>query len=146
MNTKLIFGAAAIAASMSAAASMATAKPLFINPAINCAITNTCPPPKPIFVPVKPIKILPLPMPPAPKPQGPNFNVNLDLGGGYSDDYSDGISCGEGRSIVRHHGFRRVHAVDCSGDTFTYEARKHGQLFDVDVNMDGDIVDISSAY
>ena len=144
MNTKFIFAAAAIAVSMSAASSMATAKPIFFNPIINCAITNTCPPPKPIFMPIKPINmpILPLPMP---KPQGPNLNLNVDLGGGYDGGYNDGISCGEGRSIVRHHGYKKVHAVDCSGDVYTYAAKKHGQFFDIDVDMSGEIVDVSDA-
>ena len=146
MNTKLIFAAAAIAVSMGAASSMAFAKPIFYNPAINCAITNTCPtkpifvPVKPIFIPIKPIN-MPLPMPPQPK--GPDFNLNVNLDGG--SQYDNGISCGEGRSIVRHHGYRKVHAIDCSGDVYTYAAKKHGQLFDVDVDMNGDIVDVSDA-
>jgi hypothetical protein len=56
--------------------------------------------------------------------------------------YDDGISCGEGRSIVRHSGFRNVHTIDCNSDVFTYSAQKHDQLFKVFVNSDGDIVHV----
>ena len=95
------------------------------------------------------MKILPFPMPlppaPAPKPKGPDFNVNVDLG--EDGDYVDGnISCGEGRNIVRHHGFRKVHAVDCSGDTYTYTGKKHGEMMDIEVSLDGHILDVSSSY
>jgi hypothetical protein len=55
-----------------------------------------------------------------------------------------GISCGEGRSIVRHNGFRRVRAIECSGDVFQYSAfsRRNGRAT-VSVNMDGDIVKVN---
>ena len=143
MNTKTIFAAATVAVSLVTFSTLATAKPILIT---NCVITNTCTPIlKPIYIPNKPILnpiILPLPMPPQPK--SPDFNIDVNLGGG--GNYNDGISCGEGRSIVRHRGYKKVHAIDCSGDTFTYAARKHGQLFEVDVNMNGIIVDVSSSY
>jgi hypothetical protein len=57
-----------------------------------------------------------------------------------------GISCRDGRNIVKQRGFRRVHAVDCSGDTFSYEGKKHGELYEISVNMRGDIVSVDSAY
>jgi hypothetical protein len=57
------------------------------------------------------------------------------------DEY--GISCGEGRQIVRQHGFRRVRPIDCSGDIFKYssDSRRYGPAT-VLVNMDGEIVDV----
>ena len=152
LKTSIIL-ASTVAISLSAFSSFASANPLQLKPIIlNCHVTNTCPILKPLPFPVKPInlppvKVLPFPMPlpPAPKPPGPNINVNLDMG--YNGDYGDGsISCGEGRSIVRHHGFRKVHTVDCSGDTYTYTGKKHGQMMDIEVNMDGRIVDVSSSY
>jgi hypothetical protein len=141
-----------VAISLGAFSNIASAQPLNLKPIMNCNITNTCPIMKPLPFPLKPVnmppvKILPYPLLPAPmpKPPSPNFNVNVDLGD--NGDYGDGsISCGEGRSIVRHHGFRKVHAVDCSGDTYTYTGRKHGEMMDIEVSLDGHIVDVSSSY
>ena len=141
-----------VAISLGAFSNIASAQPLNLKPIMNCNITNTCPIMKPLLFPLKPVnmppvKILPYPLPPAPmpKPPSPNFNVNVDLGD--NGDYGDGnISCGEGRSIVRHHGFRKVHAVDCSGDTYTYTGKKHGEMMDIEVSLDGHIVDVSSSY
>ncbi len=142
MFKKTVITAAAIAFSFTAFSTISNAKPNFVIQ--NCALLNTCPIVKPFPIIPKPIN-LPLPTPPA--PQSPGINVNLDLGGQSSGDYGDGsISCGEGRSIVRHHGFKKVHAVDCSGDTFSYQGKKHGQMMDIEVSMDGQIVDVSSAY
>jgi hypothetical protein len=163
MFKKTLILASAITFTMGTFSTFALANPLGQGGPIllNCKVTNTCPilkpfPMKPVPINVPPFKKLPFPLPmplpnpPAPKPQGPDINVNLDLGGGYNGGgydggYDDGISCKEGRSIVRHHGFKKVRAIDCSGDTFTYAARKHGQPFTIDVNMDGDIIDVSDA-
>jgi hypothetical protein len=106
-----------------------------------CTIKNNCPPP--------------LPAPPMPKPKhkGPDININLGFdgngygGGGYGNGgYGNGwgISCGEGRSILRHRGYHAVHKLDCSGSVFAYSAIKHGQAFEVDVNRKGHIVDVSA--
>jgi hypothetical protein len=57
-----------------------------------------------------------------------------------------GISCRDGRNIVKQRGFRRVRVVDCSGNTFSYEGKKHGELYEISVNMRGDIVSVDSAY
>jgi hypothetical protein len=57
-----------------------------------------------------------------------------------------GISCRDGRNIVKQHGFRRVHAVDCSGDTYSYTGRRHGEMMDIEVSLDGHILDVSSSY
>ena len=76
---------------------------------------------------------------PASMPSGSNVDP-----GDYENASDDGISCGEGRSIVRHSGFRKVHAIDCSSDVFTYSAKKHDQSFKVFVNSDGYIVHVSN--
>lgn len=80
---------------------------------------------------------------PAPQPSGSAIDANVDPGD-YENNNHYGISCGEGRSIVRHSGFRKVHAMDCSSDVFTYSAKKHDQLFKVYVNAKGYIVHVSN--
>ena len=138
MFTKALIIGTAIAVSAISFSTFASAKPPLKPIFINCAILGTCPIVKP----------LPFPLPPAPTPvpSGPDFNLNVNLGGGgYGGDYgSDGISCGEGRTIVHQHGFKHVHTMDCSGDVFAYSAFKKGQSVEVDVNADGHIVDVSS--
>jgi hypothetical protein len=57
------------------------------------------------------------------------------------DEYR--ISCGEGRRIVRQSGFRRVRAIDCSGNTYRYNASSRDGRVTVLVNMDGDIVRVN---
>jgi hypothetical protein len=53
-------------------------------------------------------------------------------GGGYygpsyhAPVYRHRISCGRAISIVRHSGFYRVRAVDCSGRRFTFHAKRNG--------------------
>lgn len=170
MNTKLIIASAAIAFSMGSASTIANSSPLGI-----CAVGTTCyaqkgymalgrvkPGPKALGrvnlppvalgkVPLPPVDLPPLvigqPAPaPMPQPSSPNIDPNIYLGGGYDNSYDDGISCGEGRSIVRHSGFRKVRAIDCSSDVFTYSAKKHNQLFKVYVNADGNIVHVSNLY
>lgn len=79
---------------------------------------------------------------PAPQPSGSAIDASVDPGDFENSNY-DGISCGEGQSIVRHSGFRKVHAMDCSSDVFTYSAKKQDRLFKVFVNMDGYIVHVS---
>ena len=156
MNTKLIF-AAAVAASLVTLSTVANAKPFHppALPGFNCVQMHTCLPVKPALNPsvnfdpgvVHP-SLIPIVKPVAPQPNGPGFHVNLNLGGGgyngVSYDGGDGISCGQGRSIVRHHGFKHVHTMDCSGDTYAYSAFKHGQSVEVDVDSGGSIVDVSS--
>ena len=56
------------------------------------------------------------------------------------------ISCREGRNIVRHRGFRRVHPIDCNGNEYSYEGQRRGRLFEISVNLNGDIVSIDRAY
>ena len=57
----------------------------------------------------------PVPAPaPAPQPSGSNVDP-----GDYENASNDGISCGEGRNIVRHSGFNKVRALECISDVFT---------------------------
>ena len=137
MFTKALIIGTALAVSAVSFSTFAAAKMPLKPILINCTILGTCPIVKPLP--------FPLPPAPAPAPSGPDFNVNLDLGGGYGGGHGgDGISCGEGRSIVRHHGFKHVHTMDCTGDVFAYSAMKHGHSVEVDVGMGGNIVDVSA--
>lgn len=82
----------------------------------------------------------PVPAPaPAPQPSGSNVDP-----GDYENASNDGISCDEGRNIVRHSGFRKVRAIDCSNDVFSYSAKKLDQRVKVYVNADGNIVHVSN--
>ncbi len=65
-------------------------------------------------------------------------------GGVWVDVNNDGISCAEGRAIVRQEGYRQVRAVDCSGEIYRYNAysRSEGRVT-VLVNMDGDIIRVN---
>jgi hypothetical protein len=56
---------------------------------------------------------------------------------------SFGISCGDGRNVVRDAGFHRVSAYDCSAPTYGYKAWRDGEMFKVKVNYRGRII---SAY
>ena len=147
MNTKLIF-AAVVAASFVTLSTVANARPpIHLLPGADCVQLNTCPQlHKPGQIHFK-YDNQPAVAPVAPQQNGPDFHVNLNLGdGGYNGaSYgSDGISCSQGRSIVRHHGFKNVHTMDCSSDTYAYSAFKHGQSVEVDVDSGGSIVDVSS--
>lgn len=64
----------------------------------------------------------------------------IDIGGSHW-----GISCGQGRNIVRNSGYRRVRVIDCSGRKFTYSGTRHGEVFGVVVNRRGRIVDVFEA-
>ena len=53
------------------------------------------------------------------------------------------VSCGEGRAIVDDSGFYRVRTIECSGRTYTYAARRHGDVFRVALNSrTGEIVSV----
>lgn len=39
------------------------------------------------------------------------------------------LSCGEARRIVRNHGYRRVRAIDCSGNRYTFHAMRGGEWY-----------------
>ncbi len=54
----------------------------------------------------------------------------------------DGMSCRTGKRVVRSAGFNEVDAYDCSAPTYGYTAWKHGDMFKVRVNYQGDIVSV----
>ncbi len=104
----------------------------------------------------------------APAKAGSNVDFNIGLGFGdgfypdgpgygYEDDYPHfihhghhprprpmyyGVSCGDGRDIVREAGFRRVTAFDCSAPTYGYKAWRDGDLYKVNVSYNGRIISV----
>jgi hypothetical protein len=57
-----------------------------------------------------------------------------------------GVSCNTGRNIVRRAGFNSVRAYDCSAPTYGYKAWRDGDLFQVKVNYQGDIISARPIY
>lgn len=47
--------------------------------------------------------------------------------GYYQEDY--GVSCGQGRRIVRNSGFYNVQTIECDGQNFKYEAERRGRTY-----------------
>jgi hypothetical protein len=103
------------------------------------------PPPAPAG-PIVVVDPVPFPRPPIEPPHRPHHpqHPNPWADNGDDEDSYDGITCGEGRRIVKHSGFKNVKALDCSGEIYKYKAfnRKHGPAT-VFVNMDGDIVRVN---
>jgi hypothetical protein len=61
-------------------------------------------------------------------------------------EYS-GISCDDGSQAVRDIGFRKVRAIDCSGQRYTYKARRHGDNFIVKVSSrNGNVISVQQAW
>lgn len=57
------------------------------------------------------------------------------------------ISCNDGTQAVRDIGFRKVRAIDCSGRSYTYKARRHGNPFVVEVSSrNGRILSVERAW
>jgi hypothetical protein len=57
-----------------------------------------------------------------------------------------GISCSEGRSVVREAGYEGVRAYRCGGPTYGYRAWRDGERYQVQVNRNGDIVSERPVY
>jgi hypothetical protein len=78
----------------------------------------------------------------------------------YADDYGyrprhrphrfvstySGVSCSGGANILRRAGFRGVEADDCSAPTYSYQAWRHGEQFDIQVSSRGRIISVDPAY
>ncbi len=62
-------------------------------------------------------------MPVATAPAQAGVNIDINIGG------KNRISCGRGARIVEDYGFYRVRARDCSGSSYTYLGRRHGDTF-----------------
>lgn len=57
-----------------------------------------------------------------------------------------GVSCSTGASIVRNAGYRGVEAFDCSAPVYGYQARRHGQDYEIRVSSRGRIISVDEAY
>ena len=57
-----------------------------------------------------------------------------------------GLSCASAGNVVRAAGFRGVQATDCSRPVYSYEAWKRGEIFRVNVSMNGRIVAVEPIY
>jgi hypothetical protein len=57
-----------------------------------------------------------------------------------------GINCGQGRNILRQHGFHNVQAYRCQGPVYGYQAWKQGEFYRVSVNFRGQVVSVDPAY
>jgi hypothetical protein len=103
------------------------------------------PHPLPPEVGIPPVVVIDPPIGPRPPIEPPHHNWPNGPDHGQWDDNQDeyGISCREGRSIVRHSGFRHVKSVDCSGNIYRYNATSRDGRVTVLVNMDGDIVRVN---
>jgi hypothetical protein len=89
-----------------------------------------------------PVQTEPPRIPTEPPHRRPHHDNPYEHDWDYVDQY--GISCQEGRSIVRHSGFRHVRATDCSGDVYSYTAdSRRGGRATVLVNMDGEIIRVN---
>jgi hypothetical protein len=56
------------------------------------------------------------------------------------------VSCSGGANILRRAGFRGVEADDCSAPTYSYQAWRHGEQFDIQVSSRGRIISVDPAY
>jgi hypothetical protein len=64
----------------------------------------------------------------------------------FEDTYFSGVSCSGGASILRRAGFRGVEADDCSAPTYSYQAWRYGEQFDIQVSSRGRIISVDPAY
>ena len=62
---------------------------------------------------------------------------------GYGLSASHRIDCGDGRAILRDHGFSTIRPVECRGGIYTYLGHRHGDSFRVLVSAkSGRIVNV----
>jgi hypothetical protein len=64
----------------------------------------------------------------------------------FVDTYVSRVSCDGGANILRRAGFRGVEADDCSAPTYSYQAWRHGEQFDIQVSSRGRIISVDPAY
>jgi len=71
---------------------------------------------------------------------GPGYGPGYYGGGyyghrhGYRPHYGYRMSCGKARRKIRHRGFYRIRAVDCSGSRYTFKAKRHGSWYKIRLN------------
>jgi hypothetical protein len=68
----------------------------------------------------------PPPPPPRYVPRPRPVYVEPDYG---YDQEDYGVSCGQGRRIVRNSGFYNVSTIECDGQNFKYEAERRGRTY-----------------
>ena len=78
-----------------------------------------------------------------------NFDINLGNPGGYSPGYYSPYPvyaepvyvnyCGAARVAVKHQGFKKVQIMDCTGPTYGFKAKRHGNWYYVRTNVHGRI-------
>jgi hypothetical protein len=92
-----------------------------------------------------PVQTEPPRIPPEPPHRRPHFPTPDEGDWAHAGDEGDyGISCREGRRIVKRNGFRSVQPIDCDGNVYRYNAiSRRGARATVLVNMDGDIVRVN---
>lgn len=64
----------------------------------------------------------------------------------FEDTYVSRVSCSGGANILRRAGFRGVEADDCSAPTYSYQAWRRGEQFDIQVSSRGRIISVDPAY
>ena len=88
----------------------------------------------------------PPPPPPEPVFWGDDYGYRPHHRPRFEDSYYSHISCAGGANILRRAGFRGVEADDCSAPTYSYQAWRHGEQFDVQVSSRGRIISVDPAY
>lgn len=72
-------------------------------------------------------------------PRGYGYGYGYQPRPYYQQDEIGYISCGEGRDIVRRFGYRNVHTENCRAPNYVYTASRHGDRFEVRINVNGEI-------
>ena len=86
------------------------------------------------------------PPPPEPAYWGDDYGYSPHHRPRFEDSYYSRVSCSGGANILRRAGFRDVEADDCSAPTYSYQAWRHGEQFDIEVSSRGRIVSVDPAY
>jgi hypothetical protein len=78
------------------------------------------------------------------RPRWPKRHFNQFQFANEAPGPSHGISCKQGRSIVRHQGFSHVRAIDCNGPIYSYRGMKSRYSgATIQVNLNGQIVAVN---
>jgi hypothetical protein len=88
----------------------------------------------------------PPPPPPEPVFWGDDYGYRPHHRPRFETTYYSRVSCSGGANILRRAGFRGVEADDCSAPTYSYQAWRHGEQFDIQVSSRGRIISVDPAY
>ena len=87
--------------------------------------------------------------PPPPPPRRPRY-VYEDPDFGYPgpgyDEEDYGLSCGQGRRIVRNSGFYNVSTIECDGQNYKYDAERRGRSYVVKVDSRNGAIIAANRY